>query len=84
MITFRLAPAIHDKEAVEVLCDGEVCAVIYPDTEGGNGIRIVSAHIGLIAIDDGRNSKPPIPAIAIALAPEPYVIRHGSIIRTRR
>jgi hypothetical protein len=82
MITFRLAPAIHDKEIVEVLCDGEVCAAIYPGE--GNEIRIISAHMTTTSIEDGRNSKPPIPAVAIAFRPEPFVIQHGSIIRGRR
>jgi hypothetical protein len=82
MITFRLATAPHGKEIVEVLCDGEVSAAIYPDDN--NTMKIVSAHMGLISFGDGRNSQPPIPAVAIALAPEPYVIQHGSLIRRRR
>jgi hypothetical protein len=82
MITFRLATATHGKEIVEVLCDGEVCAAIYPAE--ANTIRIVSAHMTTTAIEDGRNSKPPIPAVAITFEPEPYVIQHGSIIRQRR
>jgi hypothetical protein len=82
-ITFRLATAFHDKEIVEVLCDGEVCAAIYPATEE-NAIKIVSAHMTATTVDDGRNAKPPIPTVAIAFAPESYIIQHGSIIRHRR
>jgi hypothetical protein len=82
MITFRLAPHTGGKEIVEVLCDGEVCAAIYPTT--GNIIRIISAHMPIISFEDGRDDKPPIPAVAIAFAPEPYTIQHGSIIRHRR
>jgi hypothetical protein len=81
-ITFRLATAFHDKEIVEVLCDGEVCAAIYPVE--GDTIKIISAHMPTISIEDGRDDKPPIPAVAIAFAPEPYTIQHGSIIRHRR
>jgi hypothetical protein len=82
MITFRLAASQTEaKEIVEVLCDGEVCAAIYPldDT-----IRIISAHMTATIIEDGRNSQPPIQAVNIAFAPEPYIIQHGSIIRHRR
>jgi hypothetical protein len=69
MITFRLVSAHHDKEIVlEVLCDGEVSAAIYPASDGTNNVKIVSAHMVLVSIDDGRNSKPPIPAVAISFA----------------
>ena len=83
MITFRLATAVHGKEIVEVLCDGEVCAAIYPATTE-NRIRIISAHMPMISIEDGRDDNPPIPAVAIVFAPEPYIVQHGSIIRHRR
>jgi hypothetical protein len=81
MITFRLAPYTGGKEIVEVLCDGEVCAAIYPSA---SMIKIVSAHMTATTIEDGRKSTPPIPAVAISFAPEPFIIQHGSIIRNRR
>jgi hypothetical protein len=81
-ITFRLATK-KETVVVEVLCDGEVCACICPAKDVAS-ISIVSANMELISIDDGRNNRPPIPAVVIALKPEPYVIHHGSIIRSRR
>lgn len=91
MIQFR--PTHHainlSTEIVEVLVDGKVAAVIYPD--GERGIKIVSAHFvsaddpvamaAEIKIDDGRTSRPPIPAVSMSFDPRPYTIEGDRIIR---
>ena len=64
---------------VEVLVDGEVAAVIYPEKD--KGIKIVSAHIQKIVEDSGTKEVPPIPSVLVTFDPKPYSIVHGRLVR---
>ena len=80
-VEFRSAPHGLKPETtiVEILVDGEVIAVIYPD--GEKGIKLVSAHIKDVVRDDGSKKIPPIPAILIDFDPQPYTIEDGKIVK---
>lgn len=66
----------------EVLLDGEMVAIIYPDED--RGIKIISAHIdgahGVVE-DDGTGDQPPIPHVSMRFDPRPYTITDGKLIR---
>ena len=91
MTDFRIVPhSIFPKIGiVEIIVDGEVAGVIYP--AGEKGIKLVSAHIENIAIeeglggkiikDDGHKSWPPIPAVLIQFNPSPYLIQGNQIVK---
>jgi hypothetical protein len=82
-IGFRLAKhAKREVEIVEVLCDGEVCAAIYPAQD--SKMLLVSAHIRALMHDDGSAGAPPIPSILVEFNPEPYEISYGRIVKPRR
>lgn len=82
-LSFRLVRhSVRDIEIVEVLCDGEVCATIYPGPD--RKLVLVSAHIRSFMHEDGSISNPPIPALAVDFLPEPYEIHHGRIVKPRR
>ena len=90
-ITFRKGrhTIIPDREIVEILVDGEVGGIIYPN--GEEGIKIVSAHItytetdpdfaGTVVEDDGTKTWPPIPAVLIQFHRTPYTIEGNRIVR---
>jgi hypothetical protein len=91
VISFRVgAHSVSQAPIVEILIDGRVVSVIYPENE--NRIRIVSAHfkgVGKqdgsftdhVQLDDGSNSNPPIPAISIIFEPGRYEIVGRRIVR---
>lgn len=93
-IEFRLAPHNINTSVniVEILVDGMVCGVIYP--EEPKGIKVVSAHIketttendftGQVIEDNGSTSWPPIPSVSIRFEPSPYFISGGKIVRLPR
>jgi hypothetical protein len=86
MLTFRTVahPRLPGAQLVEILKDGNVVGVIYPD--GDKGIKLVSAHIedadaavdpdfaGECVMDDGSEGWPPIPAVMVQFNPSPYKI----------
>lgn len=87
-IDFRLAQhSVFGTKIVEVLMDGNVVGVIYPDKKG---IKLVSAHFsdkeipadfeGEILEDDGSTSFPPIPSFQVSFNPRRYVIRGNKIV----
>lgn len=80
-VDFRIAEHSHTgSRIVEVLLDGNVVAVIYP--EDYRGIKLVSAHIdGQPDYDDGIGRVPPIPMITVNFDPRPYRIQGGLLIR---
>ncbi len=68
---------LPDTKIVEILVNGEVAAVIYPD--GLQGVKLVSPHISKVTQKDGSADLPPIPAILIDFDPKPYIIEDGKI-----
>lgn len=92
--TFRIAPnRERPGEVVEVLKNGVVCAVIYPD-DGQSDIKIVSAHFaGVLAtgsnfpkgvtMDNGSRFLP-IPTVQMTFDPRPYEIIPGQITIKRK
>lgn len=90
-IEFRIEPhgILPDVKIVVILVDGQVAGVLYPF--GGDGVKLVSAHItdiedngdfaGSVEIDLGDKSWPPIPAVSIRFTPSPYTIAGAKIIR---
>lgn len=64
----ELKMAFHEvtgRRMVEVFDNsGAFVAAIYPNEEK-NGIKIVSKHIATFDLDNGKESRPPIPAITI-------------------
>lgn len=71
-IRFRVVPYNNrpDTEVVEILLDGQVVAKICPD--GGNEIKLVSAHVAEVHHDYGTGLIPPVSAIVVALEPSPH------------
>jgi hypothetical protein len=84
VIKFRIAKhhVLEGLEVVEVLIDGNTCAVIYP--AGPEGLRLISAHMTDVTHSDGRDQEVPLPEVTILFRPEPYTIQFGTIIRGRR
>lgn len=90
--TLRLAKHqyLPNTSIIEILKDGQVCAVIYP--EGDADIKIVSAHfagdlaegskfpIG-IRMNNGERDHPPIPSLHVRFDPRPYSIEPGRLVR---
>ena len=71
-MSFRIVDhsVLPDVQIIEVLCDGEVCAAIYP--QEGREIKLVSPHMdGDVETDDGNKSFPPIPAVIVRFDPRP-------------
>lgn len=66
-------------QVIEILVDGEMVAILYP--EGEKGVKLVSAHMEEVVEDDGTESIPPIPAIWVRFNPRPYTIEHGKLVR---
>ena len=92
-ITFRvvLHSIFPHMSIVEILKDGAVCAVIYPDN-GAFDVKIVSAHFAGdlaegdtfprgIKMENRGNQYPPIPCIRINFDPRPYRILDNCIVR---
>ncbi|MBI4709376.1 MAG: hypothetical protein HY764_04200 [Candidatus Portnoybacteria bacterium] len=81
--------AITGVNIVEVLVDGNVAGIIYPN--GQKAIKIISAHIkdtevedkffGTLIEDKGEKEWPPIPAVRISFEPSPYTIIGRKIIK---
>jgi hypothetical protein len=67
MIEFRFA--VHSarrSQVVEVLLDGRICAAIYP---GAKSVRVISNYFEHpFRFDEGRSSRPPVPALTIGFA----------------
>lgn len=93
-ITFRLQPhsTKPNLEIVEILLDGLVCGVLYPDPDNENGgLKLVSAHFAGALSEgdafpagitmDNRTSFPPIPTLKVVFDPRPYEINGGGIAR---
>jgi len=80
-ITFRLARhTARQVEVVEVLCDGEMCGVIYPLQ--GKALMLVSAHMTDVTLDDGAGEPLQIPAVRVTFDPRPYRIdAQGRMLR---
>ena len=80
MITFRTA--LHNIKAgveiVEILLDGQVVAVVYPEDE--DGIKVVSAHFAIQSLNNGFNNRPPVPSIDVVFRPRRYTIRDGKLV----
>ncbi len=80
-IQFQVVP--HSRrpgvKVVEILLDGEMVAMIYPD--GGKGIKLVSTHMKGVLQDDGTKSLPPIPAVLIEFDSQPYTIEGVKIVK---
>jgi len=89
-MNFRLArhtlkPGVR---LVEIILNGTVVGVIYPDEET-DGIKIISAHFsekdipeefdGEVIEESGESDFPPIPAVKITFKPRKYIIRGGKI-----
>lgn len=76
-------------EIVEILADGVVCGVIYPQQD--KSIKLVSAHIeehttgeefaGEVIADDGSTSWPPIPSLIVRFKSSPYIIEGNRIVK---
>lgn len=91
MLDFRVVPhSIRPNvKIVEILSEGKVVGVIYPDRD--KGIKLVSAHIkdvskdkdfvGRVVVDDGKNSLPPFPAVGIEFEPCSYMIVDNKLVR---
>lgn len=91
MTTLRLVKhSTRNVSIVEILEDGEVVGVIYPNSPA-NGIRVISAHIaetvedndfaGEVTVDDGSSSIIPIPCVTITFSRSPYIITPQGIWR---
>lgn len=76
--------------SVDILKDGQLCATIYPNGDGG--IKIVSAHfagdlaVGTefpagVTMDNGSDPRIPIPAVLIRFDPQAYTIDDGKLHR---
>ncbi|MDB5254155.1 MAG: hypothetical protein JWL80_221 [Parcubacteria group bacterium] len=93
MISFRLASHSHREgvEIVEILVDGVVVAVLYPD--GEKQIKLVSAHLqgagdkrGVaphVMISDHVGESVPIPDITLTFDPRSYGIMGGMLVRDK-
>ncbi len=80
-IQFRVVP--HSRrpgvQIAEIILNGEVVAVVYPD--GEKGIKLVSAHMKEVRQDDGSTSLSPIPTVLIEFDPQPHTIEGGKIVK---
>jgi hypothetical protein len=67
MIEFRFA--VHSarrSQVIEVFLDDRLCAVIYP---GESSIRVISNYFDHpFHFDEGRSSRPPVPALTVGFA----------------
>jgi hypothetical protein len=67
MIEFRFA--VHSarrSQVIEVFLDGRLCAAIYP---GETSIRVISRCFKHpFHFDEGRSSRPPVPALTVGFA----------------
>jgi hypothetical protein len=61
--------AVHSarrSQVIEVFLDGRFCAAIYP---GESSIRVISNYFEHpFHFDEGRSSRPPVPALTIGFA----------------
>lgn len=77
VVEFNIRP--HDitpgVNVVDVLIDGVMAAVIFPDSS--NRIKLMSAHIADAQMFEGD----PVPAITVEFNPRPYEIIDGRIVR---
>lgn len=85
MIAFRITHHAVRRgiEIVEILYNGEVCAVMYPKLEE-DGIKITSAHFDLtrgVRVVSNEGEKLPIPEIFVTFEPRPFRIEDGKIVR---
>lgn len=86
VVEYRIRPGV---QITEILVDGNIAGVIYPN--GEDGIKIISAHIqetetekgfaAEVIEDDGSRSRPPIPAVNIRFRPSPYVIAGDRVVK---
>ncbi len=96
MVTFRLAKhRTHGHQIVEIILDGNVVGVIYPNRQTRDGIRIISAHAkvdesqlpqdfeGDIVVDPGSGSIQ-IPTVEITFRPESWSLIGGKVVKSAR
>ena len=80
-IKFQVVP--HDVlpgvETVELLLDGQMVAMIYPNDE--EGVKIVSAHFDGVVEDDGVGSTPPIPHVLFRFRFQDFHFEDGRMVR---
>ncbi len=80
IVEHSLRPGV---EVVEVVSDDLVIAMIYPDSQEPQGIKIVSAHIETegVTYNERPQEWPPIPDVGIKFNPRPYVIKGDKLVR---
>lgn len=81
MVEFRIKEhQSSPRKVVELVIDGNVIAVIYP--EGEQGIRILSAHYdGEPFFNNGEMTFPPIPSVHAKFQPRKWAILGNKIVR---
>ena len=80
-IKFQVVPhgVLPGVETVELLMDGQMVAMIYPNDE--EGVKIVSAHFDGIEENDGVGSVPPIPHVLFKFRFQPFHFEDGKMVR---